>query len=265
MAVYNLVLNHPVDMSKSVITQGFGVNASSYSKFTVQGKPLAGHNGVDYGSYGWVAVPIWPVDDGVVEFVGFKAGADGYDPDGWGNYIDIRHSWGKSRYAHFLSIHVKVGDQVIAPKAGRATHLGDMGNTGNSSGVHLHCGVYPTGESVSNGFGGTIDQRPYTTRTFAGTPILIRPDAETPSVPPPVITPTVFPVPLKAGNAVVLYRYGLPLRTDPNSGATISVRLPLNAKIRIGGEYKDIGDIRWRKVELWVGEWQDGESLLKQA
>ena len=52
----------------------------------------------------------------------------------WGSYIVIRDICGESHiYAHLLERHVKVGDQV---KEGQA--IGIMGNTGNSSGIHLH-------------------------------------------------------------------------------------------------------------------------------
>jgi hypothetical protein len=269
MAMYSMVLNYPVDMQKCTVTQGFGENPQLYRQFIVAGQPLRGHNGVDIGSYGGVPTPIWPVDDGVVKFVGYRSGPNargtGYDPSGWGNYLDIQHSWGISRYAHLHTINVKNGQRVAAPKSGVTTYLGEMGTTGNSTGVHLHLGIYPTGEPKTNGFGGAIDPaKPinYFMRYVVGTPTLIKEDGliseETEA------TTNQMPDPLHAGNASVIYKYGLPLRAGPASHNTIIARLAYGAIIPIGGEYKDIGNVRWRKVELWIGEWQGGDKLLQQ-
>lgn len=53
---------------------------------------------------------------------------------GYGNLIKIRHQFGiETRYAHLSRIRVKVGQKVS-----RGDHIGDMGNTGRSTGTHLH-------------------------------------------------------------------------------------------------------------------------------
>lgn len=71
--------------------------------------------------------------DGVVT----KAGSAG----GLGNRIEIEHSNGlKTIYGHLSSINVSVGQQVTT-----GTVIGIMGNTGNSTGVHLHFEVYKNG------------------------------------------------------------------------------------------------------------------------
>ena len=64
--------------------------------------------------------------DGTIEKVAFQAG-------GYGNYIKIRHNWGFSLYAHLEWVCVNVGNRVPA-----GTVIGKMGNTGNSTGTHLH-------------------------------------------------------------------------------------------------------------------------------
>ena len=53
---------------------------------------------------------------------------------GYGNLVKIRHQFGiETRYAHLSRIHVEVGQRVS-----RGDHIGDMGNTGRSTGTHLH-------------------------------------------------------------------------------------------------------------------------------
>ena len=64
--------------------------------------------------------------DGTIEKVAFQA-------SGYGNYIKIKHAWGFSLYAHLEWVCVNVGNKVPA-----GTIIGMMGNTGNSTGMHLH-------------------------------------------------------------------------------------------------------------------------------
>lgn len=68
--------------------------------------------------------------DGVVKTVG-------WDPNGWGRYVRIQESTtGKIHiFAHMVKDSVKVS---VGQKVSRATVLGTMGTTGNSTGVHLH-------------------------------------------------------------------------------------------------------------------------------
>ncbi len=103
------------------------------------------HDGVDLsGSNG----PIFAVRDGTVTAVGVAPGG------GWGNWISIDHGEVAgvghiySFYAHLASVNVSVGDTV---KAGQ--QIGVMGTTGNSTGVHLHFGIYKIqpGDSDKNG------------------------------------------------------------------------------------------------------------------
>ena len=58
----------------------------------------------------------------------------GYDPKGFGNYVSILHNdLHKSLYCHLKSYNVTHGQAI---KAGE--QIGIEGNTGNSTGVHLH-------------------------------------------------------------------------------------------------------------------------------
>jgi murein DD-endopeptidase MepM/ murein hydrolase activator NlpD len=57
-----------------------------------------------------------------------------YDAMGFGNYIVIRHSYGfATKYAHMDNVYVEEGDIIT-----QGQKLGTMGNTGLSTGPHLH-------------------------------------------------------------------------------------------------------------------------------
>nr|WP_240542527.1 MULTISPECIES: DUF5930 domain-containing protein [Paracoccus] len=92
------------------------------------------HEGIDMA--GPVGTPIHVTGDGVVTFAG-RSGA-------YGNLIKIRHELGtETRYAHLSRIDVKVGDRVS-----QGDRIGDMGNTGRSTGPHLHYEVRMNGRAV---------------------------------------------------------------------------------------------------------------------
>lgn len=78
--------------------------------------------------------PIYATDSGYVVHIESKI-------TGYGNMILINHSNGYiTRYAHLSAIHVEVGESV---KKGQL--IGRVGNTGNSTGSHLHFEVVRNG------------------------------------------------------------------------------------------------------------------------
>lgn len=92
------------------------------------------HEGIDMA--GPVGTPIYSTADGEVIFAGWQRG--------YGNLIKIRHELGtETRYGHLSKIRVKVGQKVS-----RGAQIGDMGNTGRSTGSHLHYEVRVEGRSV---------------------------------------------------------------------------------------------------------------------
>lgn len=90
------------------------------------------HRGID------IARPtnlnILAADNGTVTFAGWDGG--------YGNKIIVDHNNGvRTLYAHLASMDVKVGDTVA-----QGSKIGTMGETGNTTGVHLHFEVYQNGQ-----------------------------------------------------------------------------------------------------------------------
>ena len=83
-----------------------------------------GHTGIDIANK--VGTGIYAAESGVVTFASYGGG--------YGNYIDIDHGNGYlTRYAHLSSFGVSVGKRVS-----RGQLIAYMGNTGRSTGPHLH-------------------------------------------------------------------------------------------------------------------------------
>lgn len=94
------------------------------------------HKGVDFAAS--VGTPVFAVENGRVGF----SGEGVRTPDVWGgNEIHIDGKSGiQSWFAHLSSMAVKVGDMV---RAGQ--EIGRSGNTGITSGPHLHFGTFAGG------------------------------------------------------------------------------------------------------------------------
>ena len=86
----------------------------------------SGHRAIDYA--GRIGTPIVASDQGVVAHAHY-----GWN-HGYGNLVVIDHGNGfSSLYAHLASITVKNGDRVR-----QGQQIGTLGNTGRSTGPHLH-------------------------------------------------------------------------------------------------------------------------------
>ncbi len=93
----------------------------------VKTQGIHGHNGVDFG--GPIGTSIRAAASGTVTV----ARSGGYG-GGYGTYIVISHGNGtQTLYAHMNSISVSVGQKV-----GQGENIGTIGNTGKSTGPHLH-------------------------------------------------------------------------------------------------------------------------------
>lgn len=129
------------------ISQLWGENPAYYSRYSYDGVALKGHNGIDFLTPSGTL--LYAADGGEVAQAGFEA-------DGFGNYILLRHAWGESIYAHMDNIAVAVG-QVI----GRGQYIGVSGNTGGSLGPHLHFSIRINPYQRTDGWGGFSDPLPY--------------------------------------------------------------------------------------------------------
>jgi murein DD-endopeptidase MepM/ murein hydrolase activator NlpD len=110
-------------------TSGFGGRNDPF------GRGFRRHEGQDMaGAYG---APILATADGVVIHAGWESG--------YGRLVKIRHEFGiETRYGHLSQIRVNVGDRVS-----RGDRIGDMGNSGRSTGTHLHYEIRIGGEAIN--------------------------------------------------------------------------------------------------------------------
>lgn len=107
-----------VPASAESITSGFG-----YRRDPFNGRG-AMHAGLDFK--GAIGSPIYAAAMGTVSFVGWR--------QGYGNTVEITHGNGlMTRYAHLSRFNVAPGQAVEAGQP-----IAGMGNTGRSTGPHLH-------------------------------------------------------------------------------------------------------------------------------
>jgi murein DD-endopeptidase MepM/ murein hydrolase activator NlpD len=93
------------------------------------------HYGTDFAAAH--GTPIYSTADGVVVHADWSSG--------YGRLVKIQHQFGiETRYAHLSKIRVKVGQRVS-----RGERIGDMGNSGRSTGTHLHYEVRVGGKAVN--------------------------------------------------------------------------------------------------------------------
>ena len=110
-------------------TSGFG------GRNDPMGRGRRMHEGQDMaGAHG---SPIYATADGVITYAGWESG--------YGRLVKVRHDFGiETRYGHLSQISVNVGERVS-----RGERIGDMGNTGRSTGTHLHYEVRLSGTAVN--------------------------------------------------------------------------------------------------------------------
>ena len=107
-----------------------------YRTHPVTGQPNKKHNGVDLTAS--IGTPVYATRSGKVSYVGYQAG-------GAGNYVNITHDNGfLSTYMHLNSYIVKAGEYVTIGQL-----IGYCGNTGGSTGPHLHFGIKKNGAWVN--------------------------------------------------------------------------------------------------------------------
>lgn len=120
----------PTTGSGTFINPTFGTLSSRYGA-----RWGRNHDGVDIsGAYN---SDIKAADGGVVTYADWMSG--------YGNYVVIDHENGyQTAYGHCASMNVSVGDRVVKGEV-----IAKMGNTGRTSGTHLHFEVRYNGEFVN--------------------------------------------------------------------------------------------------------------------
>ncbi len=118
-----------------------GVPISSYFGYRSCAGCSSDHRGIDFNP--GEGTPIQAIADGTVVTVGGPEGT-------YGAYVEIEHVINGRRivslYAHMLegSVPLQVGQTVQV-----GTLVGQVGDTGQSTGPHLHLGIYLDGTSVT--------------------------------------------------------------------------------------------------------------------
>ena len=128
LAAFQTPLSHPLN-----------VNHRFTSSFGIRKDPKTGrkqmHHGIDLAAYS--GSKIHSTADGTVTKA-WQSGA-------YGKLIEVRHAMGyTTRYAHLKRIRVKKGQRVA-----RGDVIGDMGNTGRSTGTHLHYEIRRYGIAIN--------------------------------------------------------------------------------------------------------------------
>jgi murein DD-endopeptidase MepM/ murein hydrolase activator NlpD len=110
------------------MTSGYGVRRDPFRH------TIAMHAGVDFKS--GMNSPVYATADGKVNVAGWEGA--------YGRMVEIIHDNGvATRYAHLSAIMVAVGDKVR-----RGDMVGKLGNTGRSTGPHLHYETRVKGRAV---------------------------------------------------------------------------------------------------------------------
>ena len=93
------------------------------------------HNGMDFSAN--IGTPVYATGDGVIKKAGWQSG--------YGKIIIVSHGFGyETWYAHLNKYNVRVGQKVV-----RGEVIGEVGNTGKSTGPHLHYEVHVKGKVVN--------------------------------------------------------------------------------------------------------------------
>jgi murein DD-endopeptidase MepM/ murein hydrolase activator NlpD len=116
--------------------------ASGFGERIMNGQK-EGHGGIDVAAP--IGTPIFATDSGVVVKAGWENPND--PKKGYGQRIRIKHDDGsESVYAHLSQINVKLGSTIE-----KGIEIAKSGNTGRSTGPHLHYELIKNGAKVNPG------------------------------------------------------------------------------------------------------------------
>jgi murein DD-endopeptidase MepM/ murein hydrolase activator NlpD len=210
------------------ISQMFGANWQVYQAY---GYP--GHEGTDFAVM--TGTPVLAAFDGVVTEAASMVGS-------YGMHVRLRHNQNdrtfQTLYGHFSRLDVKVGDVV---KTGQ--QIGLSGNSGNSTGPHMHFGLSVDGVKTDYP-GNELDPMLYVVDSITVPPV-------DPPVDPPVTPPTEC-------TQLKVISFGLRLRTSPEvrsdnilgelNSTSPALTLPQpNEEVAVNG-------LVFEKVEAWIAK-----------
>lgn len=132
-------VNKPREKNFSKIVMPLNREISITSPYGIRTHPIFGaskfHNGIDLAAN---YENVYSVLDGIVT-------ETGWDNNGGGNYIKVNHfNRFETAYLHLSEIYYRVGEFV---KAGFI--IAKSGNSGNSTGPHLHFSVKEFGQNIN--------------------------------------------------------------------------------------------------------------------
>jgi len=111
-------LARPLPPDVGRVSQYFGEHPEWYDRFE-----MAGHNGLDYACP--EGTPVLAAHGGVCTV--------NSDPEGYGLFARVTGPDYVTIYAHLRAVRVVAGQPVA-----RGEQIGESGNSGNSTGPHLH-------------------------------------------------------------------------------------------------------------------------------
>lgn len=208
------------------VTQRFGENPEDYPV-------TGGHNGIDFACE--VGTPLFAPITGTVMMAGPDPNGKRFN-GGYGTHVRIKSSeGGVVILAHMSSIEgaIHVGSRVNV-----GTLMGVSGNTGWSTGPHLHLEWRPNGVRA-------VDPEPLLTMEIALANGGILPDDPAPvTTPPPVVDQ---PIDLNREH-VVTAQLGLKLREAPGVRGQMIQILPLGSIVKPTGKTVVIDGYTWMPV-----------------
>ncbi|MEA5454463.1 M23 family metallopeptidase [Sinomonas sp. JGH33] len=149
----------PVDPEFEV-TQEFGANPGATLPDGTPVNPPGGHTGRDFATP--IGTPVVAVGDGVIDFAGQADWTPNDNPLWMMGSICIILNCGDAQpdftYGHLSSVSVTAGQSV---RQGQV--IGYTGNTGASTGPHLHFEALPPGYALDQRTYGRVDPRRYCT------------------------------------------------------------------------------------------------------
>lgn len=126
----NLPSGIPI-LGEYILSSGFGLRPDPFTQ------KEEFHPGIDFSAE--LGTPVVAAESGIVSKV-----VPNNDGSGYGNYIEISHAKGiVTKYAHLASVAVQVNQKLV-----RGEVIGFVGNSGRSTGPHLHFEVSVDGNLI---------------------------------------------------------------------------------------------------------------------